>query len=117
MCVARMTLGYIVSLSAVICGLFCLRTDICDGGCDSHFDTRVSFLGQFTLEELVQFGVEDTVGHEFALLGYGSLLSGHGDRLCKITREIEAWVVDMICLLFQVCLCGTAIVSSHCGPQ
>lgn len=35
---------------------------------DTHFDTGVALLRQFTLEELVQLGVEDTIGHELATL-------------------------------------------------
>jgi len=35
--------------------------DIRNGGCDADFDSRVSFLSKFTLEELVQFGVKDTI--------------------------------------------------------
>jgi hypothetical protein len=35
--------------------------DVGDGGSDSNFDAGISFFSQFTLEELVQFGVEDTI--------------------------------------------------------
>ena len=44
------------------------RTDISDGRSNSDFNTRVTFLCQLALEELVQFGVEDTVSDELALL-------------------------------------------------
>lgn len=47
------------------------RTDISNGGCDADFDTRVSLLCQLTLEELVQFGIEDTVSDELPTLGDG----------------------------------------------
>lgn len=39
----------------------CANDDVGDGGCDADFDAGVSLLGQFTLEELVQLGEEDTV--------------------------------------------------------
>jgi hypothetical protein len=42
--------------------------DIGDGGCDTDFDSRVSFLSKFALEELVQFGVEDTICDELSPL-------------------------------------------------
>jgi hypothetical protein len=51
---------------------------LCVGGADdnigdswgnSDFDTRVSFLSQLALEELVQLGIEDTIGDELPLLG------------------------------------------------
>ena len=34
----------------------------------AHLDARVALLGQLALEELVQLGVEDTVGHELSAL-------------------------------------------------
>ena len=49
-------------------GVGCADDDIGDGGCDSDFDTRVSLLSQLALEELVQFCVEDTIGHELSPL-------------------------------------------------
>jgi hypothetical protein len=42
--------------------------DVGDGGSDADFDSRVSLLGQFTLEELVQLSVEDTIGNELSPL-------------------------------------------------
>jgi hypothetical protein len=42
-------------------GVGCTDDDVGDGGSNSDFDARVSFLGQFTLEKLVQLGVEDTI--------------------------------------------------------
>jgi hypothetical protein len=42
--------------------------DIGDGGCDTDFDSRVSFLSKFALEKLVQFGVEDTICDELSPL-------------------------------------------------
>ena len=42
--------------------------DIGDGGSDADLDARVSLLSQFALEELVQLGVEDTIGHELSPL-------------------------------------------------
>lgn len=43
--------------------------DVGDGWCDTDFDTRVSLLSQLALEELVQFGVENTIGDELSALG------------------------------------------------
>ena len=43
--------------------------DVGDGGGDAHFDAGVAFLGEFALEELVQFGVENTVSDELSSLG------------------------------------------------
>lgn len=60
------------------------RTDIGDGGSNSDFDTRIAFLGEFALEELVQLGVEDTVGNELALLGDCSLCGGHDCCVCSL---------------------------------
>ena len=42
--------------------------DVGDGRSDTDFDTRVALLGQLTLEELVEFGVEDTVSYELPTL-------------------------------------------------
>ena len=61
------------SLSLLLC-FPNLHTDIGDCGSDSDFNTGVTFLGQLTLEELVQFGIENTVGDELATLGDRSLL-------------------------------------------
>jgi len=46
----------------------CADDDVGDGGCDTDFDAGVTLLCQFTLEELVQFGVEDTVCYELSPL-------------------------------------------------
>ncbi len=54
------------------------RTDVCDGGSDSDFNTRVALLCEFALEEFIEFGVEDSVGHELAALADGALLGSHG---------------------------------------
>jgi len=43
--------------------------DVGDGRSDADFDARVALLGEFTLEEFVEFGVEDTVGDELSALG------------------------------------------------
>ena len=45
------------------------RTDISHRRRDANLDTRVSFLCELALEELVQFGVEDAVCDEFPTLG------------------------------------------------
>ena len=43
--------------------------DVGDGGCDADLDTGVTLLSELALEELVQLGVEDTVGDELSPLG------------------------------------------------
>ena len=52
-------------------------TDIGHGGCNSDFDAGVPLLCQFALEEFVEFGVEDSVGHELASLGHSTLSGCH----------------------------------------
>ena len=64
------------------------RTDIGDGGSNSDFDTRISLLREFALEELVQLGVEDTIGNELALFGNCSLRGGH---------DCSVYVCGLIC--------------------
>lgn len=59
-----------------------LHTDISDGGSNSDFNTRVTLLGQLTLEELVQLSIENTVGDELATLGNCSLLGRHDCGCC-----------------------------------
>jgi hypothetical protein len=39
----------------------CADDDVGDGGSDADLDARVALLGELTLEELVQFGIEDAV--------------------------------------------------------
>lgn len=46
----------------------CYATDIGDGRRHADFYSGVSLFGQFTLEELVQLGVEDAIGDEFPTL-------------------------------------------------
>ena len=55
-------------------------TDICYCGSNAHFNTRVTLLGQFALEELVQFCIEDTIGHELPPLGNRLSRCGRHDR-------------------------------------
>ena len=50
-------------------------TDISDCRCDADFHTRVSLFGQLTLEEFVQFGIEDAVRNELSTLRDGTTLS------------------------------------------
>ena len=42
--------------------------DVGDGRSDTDFDTRVTLLSEFALEELVELGVEHTVGDELSAL-------------------------------------------------
>lgn len=56
-------------LSENFLGVGCADDDVGDGWGNTDFDTRVSLLSQLTLEELVQFGVENTIGDELSALG------------------------------------------------
>jgi len=47
----------------------CADDDVGDGRGDADFDARVALLGQLALEELVQFGVEDTVCRRLVSVG------------------------------------------------
>lgn len=42
--------------------------NIGDGGSDTNFNSRVALLSKFTLEKLVQFGEEDSIGDELSPL-------------------------------------------------
>jgi hypothetical protein len=46
----------------------CANDDVGDGWGNADLDSRVSFLSQLALEELVQFGVEDTICDELSPL-------------------------------------------------
>lgn len=60
--------------------------DVGDGGGDADFDARVALLCEFTLEELVQLGVKDTIGDELSALGAGDgLLLVRSSFLCRST--------------------------------
>jgi hypothetical protein len=62
-------------------GVGCADDDVGDSWGNSNFDSRVSLLSQLTLEELVQFRVENTIGDELSALrdsGTGDL-GGHID--------------------------------------
>lgn len=60
------------------------RTDISHSRRDANLDTRVTFLCQLALEELVQFGIEDTVCHELPTLGNGgSWYRSHTGGCCR----------------------------------
>lgn len=52
--------------------------DVGDGGGDADFDAGVSLLGQLALEELVQLGVEDTIGDELSPLGAAETIMSVG---------------------------------------
>ena len=73
-CVARMTTKLLAISRYSSC---CFHTDICDCRSDSDFNTRVALLGEFSLEELVQFCVENTIGDELATLRDSALLGSH----------------------------------------
>jgi hypothetical protein len=46
----------------------CTDDDVGDGGSNSDLDAGVTFLGKLALEELVELGVEDSVGDELSAL-------------------------------------------------
>jgi hypothetical protein len=64
-----------------------MRTDIGDSGGHSDFNARVAFLRQLSLEEFVQFSIEDTVSDELAALGDGTLCSSHDCRLDDVNCQ------------------------------
>lgn len=92
-CVARITSEGKSSVSGVSGRFFFERryvglTDVCDGGGNSDFNSGVTLLGEFSLEEFIQLSVEDSIGYELASLGNGTLLSSHlaglrGMCLCR----------------------------------
>lgn len=43
-------------------------TDVSDSGSNADLDPRIALFGEFALEELVQFGIEHTIGDELPLL-------------------------------------------------
>mmetsp|Transcript_21231 Transcript_21231/g.35283 ORF Transcript_21231/g.35283 Transcript_21231/m.35283 type:complete len:241 (-) Transcript_21231:13-735(-) len=55
-------------------GLRCADDDLCADGCDANLHTCVAILGQRSHQELVQFGVEDTVCDKLSLLRDLSLI-------------------------------------------
>lgn len=63
-------------------------TDVGDGGSNADFDARVALFSEFALEELVQFGVEDTVSNELSLLGNGSSLGG--SHVCGLLWNLSS---------------------------
>ena len=85
-------------------------TDISDSRSNSDFNTRVSLLGQLTLEELVQFGIEDAVGDELATLADSGCLGRHlcGIRLVRVSlsRRSRVAVSDVEVLVGQKVSCG-----------
>lgn len=55
-------------------------TDISDSGCDANLHPGVALFGQLTLEEFVQFGVENPIGDKLPPFGNGTpLCSGSHD--------------------------------------
>ncbi len=71
--------------------------DVGDGGGDADLDARVALLGQLMLEELVQLGIEDTVGDELSALGtaIGGVWSAHvpafGGLGCAVVHRGTPW--------------------------
>lgn len=65
------------------------------GGGESDLDTGVSLLGELSGEELVELGVEDTVGDDLSLLGDGDS-GGHFDVVESVPLKIwmyRSWEV------------------------
>lgn len=60
-------------------------TDIGNSGSDADLDSGVAFLSKLTLEELVQFGVENAIGDKLPLLGDRSCLCRGHD--CVLLRD------------------------------
>jgi hypothetical protein len=73
-----------------------VHTDISNRRGYSDFDAGVAFLCQLTLEEFVQFSVEDTVSDELAALGDGTLCSSHGCVLVKFRCGCQEGTMQII---------------------
>ena len=73
--------------------------DVGDGGRDADLDARVTLLSQLALEELVQLGVEDTVGDELSALGDVDAAHGlsGGFLLLHVGRRREGIKEDLQC--------------------
>jgi hypothetical protein len=71
--------------------------DIGHSGSDTDFDARVTLLSEFALEELVQFGVENTVGDELATLGDSTLCSSHDCRSRDSVEKSSRWSMGGWC--------------------
>lgn len=69
-------------LTENLLGVRSANDDIGDGGGNTHFHAGVTFLSQLALEELVELGVEDTVGDELAALG--NVDAAHGLSGCGL---------------------------------
>jgi hypothetical protein len=70
-------------------------TDVGHSRRDSDFDTTVSLLCKLALEQLVEFGVEHSIGHELAALGDGALSGRHLGS--GVFVEVEEKCVDLCC--------------------
>lgn len=69
--------------------------DVGDSGGHADLDTGVALLGQLALEELVQLGVEDTVGDELSALGQVGAGISHGLRGCDVGLHLGGWTGGM----------------------
>jgi hypothetical protein len=52
-------------------------TDVSNCGSYPDLDARIALLSQLSLEELVQFRIENTISDELAAFGDGPLCGGH----------------------------------------
>lgn len=79
--------------------------DIGDGRCNSDFDAGVSFLRKFALEELVQFGVEDTICDELSpLRAVNTHISFHSLRFLELSFSYIAAPGTLDAILTEVCV-------------
>lgn len=83
-------------------GVGCADDDVGDGGSDADFDAGIAFFGELALEKFIEFGVEDTVGDELALLGAGEcqfLWSGTRELILahiEAPATAEAMIADFV---------------------
>ena len=77
-----------------------LHTDICDSWCDADFHPRISLFCQLALKELVQLGVENSIGDKFPTFGDSASLSrGHDCWLSGwyLSRKVVDRPLKMLC--------------------
>jgi len=83
-----------------------------DGWRDANLNAGVALLSEFALEELVQLGVEDTVGNELAALG--NVDAAHA--LCGRFGFLHAGRVTRS-VLVEVWFCRRSISESLATPE
>ena len=98
--------GELANASSLLTENFlCVRgsnDNVGNGGCNSDFYAGISFLSKFTLEELVQLGVEDTICDELSALravkyvSFGAFICLHlGNSYIAAPGTLDAILTDV----------------------